>query len=111
MATSTDSGASVRWASVVASSRAQLVRVHDERRSPADVQIFRYFRATRPGRNGRMNPYRMGSHSARGSSTTRGSRQQPAQEAPHISRLRRRGRAGVHEQHADAFGAVVPKTW
>ncbi len=36
-------------------------------------------------------------------------REHPGKEAPHVARLSRLRRAGVHEQHADALGGVVVK--
>src|SRR5207244_5600500 len=48
---------------------------------PQAVQMRRYLRATRRGRQGRITPYSSGSHSARGSSTTRGSARKRARNA------------------------------
>src|SRR5580704_4219705 len=80
MPTSTDSGASTRCASAAESScRKRSV----SSRSGESVlpQIFWYLRAMRRGRNGRISPYSSGSHSARGSSTTRGSARKRARNA------------------------------
>src|SRR5580704_765180 len=80
MPSSTDSGASTRCATT----RPISARSRSDRSwsgEPEAVQMRRYLRATRRGRQGRISPYSTGSHSARGSSTTRGSARKRARNA------------------------------
>src|SRR5438132_7229317 len=80
MPSSTDSGARIRCASAPASSALRRSESSLSGEPVAD-QMRRYFFATRRGRSGRTSPYSSGSHSARGSSTTRGSARKRARKA------------------------------
>ena len=72
MPSSTENGASIRCAKVLVSC-ARSRSLSSRSGEPDCDQIARYLRATRRGRSGRMRPWRIGSQSARGISTIRGS--------------------------------------